>query len=632
MKRNTTTNGSIYFQEELYNEILNGFLEPSQSLEKQKNDTGKKTILTSVQRKRLFNVGSEFVKSNGLRGIFRGNIVEEFNTFKKQKDEHIKVSLMMNQIQQNIRIAQQKEADQEEQQQKNQQKKQGGKFNIYKTLSKVDDIIWWIRHLNQMGKNIKNAVKQAKKYSVKSRSDGSFFDKQDDFSEKLKKLSSGLVIGVYRMVNSPVFRAFFEALKDQLTDLALQLAANVSINFALDIVIKNKFLEQGIGRVAFFHKHATLAKMTKIIGNGVLRAARFRNAILAGGEIVYAGVNLLTLTEQNLNEWDKYVNEVIRPILKDIGDGIISTSEELSDLYSNFDFDFDKKNRTKKKDQVSHQNFDLFRGKSEQEKKSTYTLKRKSNEDNKENFSVQKYQFYLKPLPYYVGQTAKERDRLVYGFQLDDESLYTLYNTPSALYLRKLNDFVSSLNNVVKRVENEFLSFFDDKKITQIKMSDDIKLLFEKLKSDIKREDKSSENEKQTSVNVKIDVNDAGVSKLKIKNDKLQQKQKEKINFQWGFQGVQVKSKNPFGYLDEIDLNVRYGKNQNKKSHLFKIDLEDKSGGFTTFIDGGQGVYKTYKELAKSISHQQKIIDFQLENEKTFMKFLEHLDLVVINE
>ena len=58
-------------------------------------------------------------------------------------------------------------------------------------------------------------------------------------------------------------------------------------------------------------------------------------------------------------------------------------------------------------------------------------------------------------------------------------------------------------------------------KITQIKMSDDIKLLFEKLKSDIKREDKSSENEKQTSVNVKSAVNDAGVSKSKVSKPKI---------------------------------------------------------------------------------------------------------------
>lgn len=582
MSKDVIKKKSIYFNEQLYNEILNGFVDENTQQQIKQNDDKKITVFTSSQKKRIQRVSDAFVQSKGIKNFLQQQIANKFEIFRKKRDENYKTSLMMAQLNQLLNQVQQKQQEEElEDQEEEKKKKKGGGFNILGTINKIQNVIDTINTIKTFHKSFKQH-KLKKRQSKKPQK--AVLTEQD--GEKITNLyrivAKSIVSGIYETANVVLKSPFVQAAYDTIKYKIKQRVAIYAIGKILDFVIgKLKIGKKGLGMVSKFFKGGkkwdTAGDITQTILQKANKNKRAIYTTFQASQLLYWLSDFFNFTQQDFKNWDKYVQQTIKPICEEYGEDAVNIIEGLKEKVND---EIDVENGITINDikRIKKSNNGDF---AQQEEKNEQGNQKIANVP-KSDIKIIDY------ISFDEMKKIKDRSQGIFDISLSENSMLKIYNTLPIQIVKKMTNYVVLLNSTgSKLVKDTFVNdskiisnlfdkitnkvrveqYFDDLTEEMVKIEYDQGLLL-KYSADANNYmdrgvpesfEMKYYNPQNVTVNKSVEETKRIINSQTQPSGKSEEKTNlgKKKNFQWGIGGVQLLTKNLYGYFDGVKLNIK---------------------------------------------------------------------------
>ena len=620
MSKDVIKKKSIYFNEQLYNEILNGFVDENTQQQIKQNDDKKITVFTSSQKKRIQRVSDAFVQSKGIKNFLQQQIANKFEIFRKKRDENYKTSLMMAQLNQLLNQVQQKQQEEElEDQEEEEKKKKGGGFNILGTINKIQNVIDTINTIKTFHKSFKQH-KLKKRQSKKPQK--AVLTEQD--GEKITNLyrivAKSMVSGIYETANVVLKSPFVQAAYDTIKRRMQQRVAKYVIGKIFDIIIgKFKIAKKSFGIASKFFKGGkkwdTAGDVTQTI---LQKANKNKMAIYTtfqASQLLYQLGEFFNFTQQDFKNWDKYVQQIIKPICEKYGEDAVNIIEGLKEKV-NDEIDVENGITINDLKRIKKSNNGDF---AQQEEKNEQGNQKITNVP-KSDIKIIDY------ISFDEMKKIKDRSQGIFDISLSENSMLKIYNTLPIQIVKKMTNYVVLLNSTGSKLVKD--TFVNDSKIIS-DLFDKItnKVRVEQYFDDLTEEMAKIEYDQGLLLKYSADANnymDRGVPESfemkyynpqnvtvnksveetkRIINSQTQSsgKSEEKTNFekkkkfQWGIGGVQLLTKNLYGYFDGVKLNIKGKK---------PIEILFEKSSIKTSASDTRWILKTKQQVIKTANSE----------------------------
>lgn len=298
MSRNTIDKKKIILQDQLYNELLNGFGKKST----QGYDDGKKYILKSQQKLRLQNVGYNFLQSDETKGILSANIkiiFESADTFKK------------NIIERYHELWKEEEDEEDEDDDIGEIKEEDDSFGLLKLATTVNDIYRTVE-LIKKGKRTYQNLKEFRMNVVKATSsDQKTGEKMlKNFEDNILLFIDGcipaLMQGIIAFDESGMIDKMWSGFVEEIWGSVGEAAA-----WAIAGYVAAK-LTAGVGGLLVGGARAayTTYKIQKILGR-LKKLYKVSRLIYSGVNIALTIADIIDWTKEDEEKWESYIEENI---------------------------------------------------------------------------------------------------------------------------------------------------------------------------------------------------------------------------------------------------------------------------------------------------------------------------------
>lgn len=653
MSKDVIKKKSIYFNEQLYNEILNGFVDENTQQQIKQNDDKKITVFTSSQKKRIQRVSDAFVQSKGIKNFLQQQIANKFEIFRKKRDENYKTSLMMAQLNQLLNQVQQKQQEEElEDQEEEKKKKKGGGFNILGTINKIQNVIDAIRLVKDLHKAYKKEKLKLKERTPKKHK----FNEEDagGVKNQYKIIAMGVVTGIYNaseaVLNSEYVKAFNQNIKRIIKRKVSIWAAKLAIRFSLGKLSKGIDALRKSGKL--LKKGKAYDTTAEVIQKGA-DIARKHDKLIVGtisvANVMYEISQLFDFDQEDVKAWDNFVDTELKPYFQKLGKDVTQGIKKIQKS---------KTVKNLKENGISFKNLEIPKKKNNTSENSSDDYDEiQSATDKKNNHKQFPVNLYLPPISNQQVQKLKDKSQETFKLNLTDKSFVMIYNSLPVEVVRKMTYFIDLVNEKYIESIKELLKK-DDLGGLMKSVSVDVmkklpnggKLFGGKIKTQFKNQFLSDVSlvyldnseihlptlteEKPPQENVQSD------------NDTFSNKHDTHVsggtkkNFQWGIGGVELLTKNVYGYFDGVVLNI---KNKKPIKILFEknkilnvVSAHNNKDGRTNFRSSSMmektqndsvqfytyEKYNNYKNLIKTLNSYLQAADAEMQYQMKFSEII----------